>query len=201
MQLYCQLMEQLKWRIDSVLVTLLKIREEKHFVPTVAAAEFCLLQCRFSCELIALGCIAVHTDIPQTKRLQKMWNADLIMSAFEKLKPSYFPVPVRDVVNPDGMREIVDHVDGALTKEELLSKYNFFGGMLHAGTFSNMSKPRPPKVYDLAIVQDFVDQMIKLLNAHTYKLYEGRKLVRVIMRNVTDNKVWWNEFEAVGSLK
>jgi hypothetical protein len=192
--LYCQIMEQLKWRVDAVIQTLQLVRNNEHYLGNLPAAEFCLLQLRFCCELLALGCIAIHTDIPQTKRLQKMWNADAIIKAFEELKPEFFPAAIKDEMQ-NGMITHVP-VEGALTKSELLKMYNFFGGLLHAGTFKRYRNSEI-RSYDFQMLEDFVSQLMKLLNNHTYKLYDQNKLIRVIMHNVDDGKVWLNELEKV----
>lgn len=41
----------------------------------------------------------------------------------------------------------------------------------------------------------FVRALIRLLNDHTYLLHDQKKMVRVIMHNEKDGKVWLNELE------
>jgi hypothetical protein len=50
-------------------------------------AEFCYLQLRKICELIALGCLIAHGDVKlvHTAKLLNEWNADRIISVLEKL--------------------------------------------------------------------------------------------------------------------
>ncbi|HEV2498753.1 MAG TPA: hypothetical protein VGY31_04135 [Terriglobia bacterium] len=188
--LYCRLMEYIKWRIEAVLRTLTMVKAQQHYLDNRLAAEFCLLQLRVCCELLAIGCIAIHTDVPQTKVLQRMWNADAIMTRFEKLKPEFFPFPVRSEKGEDGtfvQHEVVD----ALTKSELTKMYNFFGSLLHTGTFELYAKPKV-RTYDFSLIEDFVSKLIRLLNDHTYQLHDGKTMVRIIMHNEKDGHVWIN---------
>jgi hypothetical protein len=188
--LYCQLMEYIKWRTDAVLRTISMVKTGQHYLDNRLAADFCLLQLRFCCELLAIGCIAIHTDVPQAKRLHKMWNADAIMSAFGKLKPKFFPSPVKSTKESEG-KYVHEDVAGALSKAELLKMYNFFGALLHTGTFELYAKPEV-RTYDFSIVEDFINKLIRLLNEHTYLLHDGETMVRVIMHNAADGRVWLN---------
>lgn len=189
--LYCRLMEQLKWRVETVLDTLKLFRAQRLHFGNVATADFCLLQLRFACELLALGCIAVHTDVPQTKRLQKMWNADLIFGAFEKLKPEFFPIAGTITREPDSSRRF-HRIEGALTKQEMTKMYNFFGNQLHAGTFEKYEHPKSHQ-YDFKIIDDFIEKLMKLLEAHAYQLYDQDRLITVWMRDSKTGRVTWRE--------
>ena len=188
-------MEYLKWRLDAVAQTMLMVKGGSHPLDSRLAAEFCLLQLRLCCELLAVGCVAIHTDVPQTRRLQEMWNADAAMNAFKKLKPQFFPTAVSEEVQANG---VINYglVRGALTKTELLKMYNFFGGLLHTGTLTNY-KNRKARADDFRILAEFVSKLIKLLNIHTYKLHDDATLIRVIMRNEKDGRVWLNELRKV----
>jgi hypothetical protein len=188
--LYCNLMEYIKWRVEAVHKTIHLVRTNKHYLDNRLAAEFCLLQLRMCCELLAIGCVAIHTDVPQTARLQKMWNADAIMKSFAALKPGFFPEAVNDEKQPDGVIQ-QRAVDGALTRDELLKAYNLFGGMLHTGTFDRYTKASV-KSYDFSILEEFLEKLSKLLSNHVYFLDQNKAMVRIIMHNVKDGHVWYN---------
>jgi hypothetical protein len=162
----------------------------------ICLAQFCLLQLRFCCELLALGCIAIHTDVPQTKKLQSKWNAGDIFNSFEHLKPEFFPEPIKEETRSDG---VIDQLplEGALTKSEMVKMYHFFGSQLHAGTFDGLQNPTS-RNYDFHMLEKFVSNLMKLLSNHTYKWYVQKKLIRVIMNNERDGKVWFNELDKVG---
>src|ERR1700731_861855 len=59
--------------------------------------DFCYLQIRMICELVAIGCLVAHGDIKQTgsKNLQEQWSAAKIMDALDKLHPHFYPRPVK----------------------------------------------------------------------------------------------------------
>jgi|ERR1700733_305309 len=183
-------METTKWRIDAITMAIDSVKTGVNYFQVPALAEFCLLQFRYCCELIAIGCIAIHKDVPQTRRFQKMWNAHEIMSAFEKIKPQFFPHPIRS--EETSKDKWIQHpVDGALTKDELIRMYNFFGGLLHTGTFEAFADPNK-KQHDFKMIEDFYDKLRKLLNEHIYYLYDGKTQVRVLMQDKVTGRVAWN---------
>jgi len=193
--LYCDLMEYIKWRIDEVSKTIALINRQEHYLSNRAAAEFCLLQLRMVCELLAMGCIAVHIDVPKATKLHGEWNAHEIMKKLERLKPEYFPAAITETGHDTPDDPFEHHPKtGAISQKELLKSYHFFGGQLHTGTFSRYLL-REAQSYDFSIIVAFVDKIVSLLNVHTYTLYGNKKLVRVIMRNQSDGRVWWNELE------
>jgi hypothetical protein len=64
-------------------------------LPGKAIQEFCVLEIRMVCELIALACVVAHgDDIADSNKLEKEWQAGRIVSALERLHPGFFPVPV-----------------------------------------------------------------------------------------------------------
>lgn len=188
--LYCHLMEYIKWRVDSIHVTLRLAKSKKHYLDNRLAAEYCMLQLRMCCELLAIGCIAIHTDVPQTTRLQKMWNADSIMKTFNTLKPEFFPQGIGDKLESDGVWQ-QQAAKGAMTKAEFLRSYNLFGSLLHSGSFS-VYKTASVKTYDFSMLEEFLRKFSKLLSTHVYFLNEEKAMFRVIMHNAKDGRVWYN---------
>lgn len=194
-KLYCDLMEYIKWRVEAVTKTLSLVRAGKYYLHNRVAAEFCILQLRMCCELLALGCLAIHTDVPQSASLQKQWNAEAIMKRLAHQKPKFFPQAVRDQRATDGVIEHVKVAD-ALSQEAFIKQYNQFGNWLHTGTLENYVHP-DQKVYDFALLEDFVKRLGQLLSAHTYLLNDERTMIRVVMHNVDDGRVWMNLLTAV----
>lgn len=110
------------------------------------------------------------------------------MKAVEALKPQFFPTAVRDEVQAD--KTIQQHpVDEALTREEFLKMYHLFGSMLHTGTLDRY-KSASPKTYDFSMLEEFITKLSKLLSNHTYLLNDNKTMIRVIMHNVKDGRVW-----------
>src|SRR6266850_2561007 len=89
MKLYVAILEETKVRIDCINTAL----NGRTTLPERSAVEFCYLQLRMLCELIAVGCLVVHGDIEGTKGLRKAWAADEIMKRLEKLHPDFYPHP------------------------------------------------------------------------------------------------------------
>ena len=75
--LYAGMMEEIKLRISSIEYATSGLL---HFHPVIIR-EFAYLQLRMICELIALGCLVAHGDVPATKSkmLSKVWQADEIL--------------------------------------------------------------------------------------------------------------------------
>ena len=197
--LYCDLMETIKLRTGVVSQTLQLHLNKQCYLPGFAAAEFCILQLRMECELLALGCVAVHTDVPQTRRIQKHWNADRIMSEFDSLKPEYFPQAETEVVDRERKTIKAEIKKGVIKLSEFLRMYHHLAEQLHAGDFLT-AKARNKKPYDFNELVKFQNDLINLLNCHTYSLYGGEKHVRVIMNNRLDGRVWWNEGDAMKTM-
>ncbi|MBX3703327.1 MAG: hypothetical protein KF822_06095 [Steroidobacteraceae bacterium] len=188
-------MEYIKWRSEAVEKTIALVRSKKHYLDNRTAAEFCLLQLRFCCELLAVGCVAIHTDIARGARLQSEWNAESIMKQFDTLKPAFFPTPVKSVQQPDGSFDQVS-ISGALTKAELLKMYGLFGRLLHTGSYKSYKKART-ETFDFSLLVNFLSKLKRLLNEHTYLLHEEDLMIRVIMHNEKDGRVLLQELRAV----
>src|SRR5689334_21938045 len=91
MNLYAGVMEEIKIRLSS-----LDIAFAGGFqIPGALVREYCFLQFRMVCELIALACLTAHGDIEATTKLRKEWEADKIIKQLEALHPSFYPWPVK----------------------------------------------------------------------------------------------------------
>jgi hypothetical protein len=93
------------------------------------------------CELIALGCLLIHGDIPatRTKKMQKAYAADWIIGRLEELHPSFYPLPGKQVL--DDERKVIEvrpNTRPHLTKAELLKLYAHCGSVLHRGTLKSI---------------------------------------------------------------
>lgn len=88
---YTSIMEEAKFRALSVNT----LTSSQIGLPVSLLREFCFLQLRMLCELIALGCLVAHGDIKETKSLalRKSYNAGNIVKGLEKLHPNFYPSP------------------------------------------------------------------------------------------------------------
>jgi hypothetical protein len=159
--LYASLMEEAKGRIEAIDHTL----QHKTGLADQLEREFCTLQIRMLCELIALGCLVAHGDI-RTGKLSKTHRAHHIIVGLERLHPQFYPRPVRQTDR--GVEEIPG---GYLTKEELVKLIGACGDTLHRGSAKNLLQPR-------ALPRDAVvawTQKIRtLLDIHWFTLSDGR---------------------------
>ena len=195
-QLYCDIMGQIKQRLQYVSTTITMAKARAHYMNNLAVTEFCFLQYRFICELIALGCIAIHTDIEQPKKLQKMWNAEEVMSTFKHLKPGYFPTKVTEKAQGDGTIAHTDVIDGVLNADTLIVLYNSCGRNLHVGTFKVLTESKKDSL-DFAKLEKIASDLQSLLSIHTFKLYDTDMLIKIEMNN-KDGLVEWMYALSIG---
>ena len=107
--------------------------------------EFCYLQFRMMCELIALGCLAAHGDLKGDKKrkLDGLWAADKIINELERLHADFYPVAIMKKRTPIGLH-IEDKIPQPLTKDELLRLYYKCGDQLHRGSTKKILSQKIP---------------------------------------------------------
>ena len=129
---YVGLMEEAKYRLFAMDTAL----EGRTGLPPGATREYCFLQLRMLCELIALGCLTAHGDL-QTGKLKKAYEADRIIRGLQRLHPKFYPIAA--IRTDKGPKLIHEH---GLTKEELVKLYWKCGNVLHRGSFEAHSSKR-----------------------------------------------------------
>ena len=129
---YVGLMEEAKYRLFAMDTAL----EGRTGLPPGATREYCFLQLRMLCELIALGCLTAHGDL-QTGKLKKAYEADRIIRGLQRLHPKCYPIAA--IRTDKGPKLIHEH---GLTKEELVKLYWKCGNVLHRGSFEAHSAKR-----------------------------------------------------------
>jgi hypothetical protein len=183
--LYCNLMFEIRMRTDLVQ----GILGGNYGLPKLAAYEMCHLQFRLICELIALGALAAHGDIPATQsgRLVKAYQADNILNGLEQLHSNFYPRPGKQVLDSNGkVKEVIPIVDGYLTKPNLLKLYRDCGELLHRGTMRTI---RDRTTSDFEKIQHTVSEITTLLNHHQIELINSNYELWVVMRASKDDKV------------
>jgi hypothetical protein len=139
LELYATLMDEAKVRINAVD----RAVNGRIHMPGPIVREFCYLQLRLLCELIALSCLVAHGDfsVSYSKRLRRQWSAEKIMDDLTRLNPDLYPHAARqtpltvpgkpgynfDVINPS-----------PLPKGELLKLYGQCHHRLHRGNVSKL---------------------------------------------------------------
>jgi hypothetical protein len=140
-KLYAALMEEVKIRISAIDAgTGGALRS---MLPPQIIREYCFLQIRLICELIALGCLVAHGDLERASKLQKEWAADKIMDELAKLHPDFFPITVSI---DQTSRKLFNVTAGVcpLDRKQLISLYHECGGFLHKGSLKNLLKQNSP---------------------------------------------------------
>ena len=117
-QRYLPLMHELAIRIDLVAHAC----DGKLNLTPPYAREYAYLQFRRMCELIALGCLQLHGDLPvaQTQSTKKVWNAEKIMKILHENHPHSFPQSVIREKTEKGWNIQVNSKPDALTREEFI---------------------------------------------------------------------------------
>lgn len=141
--LYANLLDEVKVRIDCVD----KAVHGRTSMPGPLVREFCYLQLRILCELIALSCLVAHGDIAAkySKRLGKEWSADKIIGELTKLHPNFYPQAMRQTIriSGGGWEEEAIH-PSPLPKTELLELYGKCHPYLHRGNVKKLLNSETP---------------------------------------------------------
>lgn len=178
-------MEELKRRRNVVADVL----ASKFALPQGIAVELCYLQLRMICELIALGCLAAHGDIPATRsgKMRKAYAPDAILNGLQKLHPQFYPEPGKQTISASGQpTEVVPIKSGYLTKHDLLSLWARCGDRLHRGSMKNVDRPF---VVDFNEIVEWDRKILTLLGHHQIQLQNPKHMLWIIMQAQSDGRV------------
>lgn len=158
-------MEEVKLRIESIDGV---CKAEIGPLRVQMAEEFCYLQLRMICEVIAIACLVMHGNLKPKAKLLRTHKADWIISELEKLHPDFYPEALEPFDDYIGDRpQWTTKKSGFLSKAELSSLWNrHCGKKLHRGSAENVLKRKadddfPSKVLDWRI------KIVRLLERHT----------------------------------
>ena len=179
--LYGALMEEVKVRLSS----LDSARAARIGIPGAILREFCFLQLRMLCELVALACLAAHGDIQGTTSLRKKYAADEIIKRLESLHPAFYPSPITLKGAGSETRLATPIESGFLTKDELLSLYGRCGGTLHRGTLKKLLSEQTQSRADFRDISAWKEQIAVLLGVPFIQLHGGERMI-CMLRNVDD---------------
>lgn len=162
--LYANLMEEVKLRLGSIDL----VSRGKTLLPYPLAKEYCWLQLRMICELIALACLIAHGDLREIKKsLSKEYAADKIISEMNKLHPEFFPKPIFIKTTKSDFHHLESVENNYLTKTDLQTLYARCGDKLHRGNvkkFLSAQKPGQPTNFDDVVI--WANKIVDLLNCH-----------------------------------
>ena len=183
LEIYANLMAEAKHRIAAI-----DTEARRSNTPVLFVREFCFLQLRMLCELIALGCLTAHGDVgsAQTRKLRKEWQAGKIISALVKLHPYFYPQAIKEEQSENGKRGLRATKVG-LTKNELLTLYAECGTNLHRGTVETIVSGKPLTQTGIADIIGWTQKIEDLLAMHMLALLGSTKGIVCILRNEDDN--------------
>jgi hypothetical protein len=183
MDAYRGILMEIKFRveaIDSVLNSEFPLRAR-------IAEEFCYLQLRMICELIAIGCLIIHGELSSRKAdLMKLYKADWIIKVLTGMHPKFFPNPLEQHDTTDDPPHWMYKECGFLTKYELIELYNKHAGdRLHRGSARNILKF--DRNIDFVNIQKWRDKIVGLLNRHTIISPDEENICYFIMNDGKGN--------------
>jgi hypothetical protein len=146
-------------------------------LPKVAIREYCFLQLRMLCELIALGCLTAHGDLV-TGKLKGTYQADVIIRRHQRLHPKFYPYAATDSETATELKEDV------FTKEELINLYRKCGDVLHRGTFQTLWSRDRYADADIEDIRTWKRKIEALLSYHTILMADGRTAALFRLRDI-----------------
>ncbi len=148
------------------------------------AFEYCYLQYRRICELLALGCLQLHGDlaVARSSAASKEWNAERIMGLLHRHHPHAFPQCVTTTKTPDGWSYVANSKPNALTLAEFKTLYSKCGYVLHRGTIRSIEAERPLETSDYDKLIAWSHKIVDLLNQHFVSRSDGHGLYFVSLK-------------------
>lgn len=148
------------------------------------AREYCYLQYRRICELIALGCLLLHGDLSnvQSQKTKKEWNAHNIMKILIRSHKHAFPQSV--IVESDGKLSnyLANSKPNALTLDDFNNLYAECGEVLHRGTIKSLEEGGAIKKEDYDKIIEWSHKICDLLNQHIIARSSGRSMYLITLR-------------------
>ena len=148
------------------------------------AREYCYLQFRRICELVALGCLQLHGDLPvaRSRAAKKEWNAERIMRLLQKNHPHSFPQSLTRTKTVGGWHLEANSKPDALTFTEFKALYSKCGEVLHRGTIRTIESEGPIDKSEYEAVLQWSRKLIDLLNEHVVARADGKGLYHTSLR-------------------
>lgn len=191
METYRNLMWEIKYRIEAIddaLAGKLHMRQR-------ILEEFCYLQLRMICEVLAIACLVIHGNLKPKADLFKSYKASWIISELGKLHSKFYPRPLApDEREADGTVKFVSKKDGFLTRDELEKLWErHTGTMLHRGTAKSIINKTERKL-DFKKIAEWRTKIVFLLERHTIVTADESQMFYVLMHEQGTGNVASNLF-------
>jgi hypothetical protein len=182
--LYANIMAEVKYRTDAIDAG----TGGKLPLSAPLIREFCYLQLRMICELIALGCLVAHGDIKaaKSKAMMKQWKAETIMNTLGELHPDFFPLAASQGALTGGVHSINITNPPVMTKADLLALYVRCGGVLHKGSLKKLMKEQMPLQVNFPEITAKAQKIHDLLAIHLVPMLGGDMTFICVLRNADD---------------
>lgn len=183
--LYANLMTEIKLRTDAFN----HCTTGRSGLASPFVKDFCYLQIRMMCELVALGCLVAHGEITK-KPMMEEWSAGRTMSALSDLHPHFYPQPVKQTPTkgPDGEKgHHLQVFDSPLPRKAFLTLYGRCGEMLHRGSVRNLLKGQFPTQYNFPEIAAKGQRILDLLSNHILVMKSGDAMFVCMLANAEDN--------------
>lgn len=147
------------------------------------AVEFCYLQIRKICELVAISVLVAHNEFAEfrTNAMLKEWNADALFARILAENGLAFPLPA--ILHPNkngpGFHHIEPNFDGPKA-QDLKSIYNGCGSHLHIGSLKSLLADSKKKL-DIDELREWNNALVTLLNQHLLFLPDIRSVMFITM--------------------
>lgn len=194
---YARFMEEIKWRLTEIDRRLVLVEGRERLPASIFEIEFCYLQLRFVCELIALASLLAHRSYGLSKELLEEWHADQIFFELERINEHCFPWPVRVTHGVNKQFHIADDPDRILTRSELKEIYGKCGNELHRGRLMHTLTGKQ-KVYDPNDLIVWLRSIAALVREHSILFPEEDRAILVNFFGGPNREVRVLELSATG---
>ena len=164
MQLYLGLMEEAKVRFYVIEMAI----AGKTGLPERGVREFCYLQLRMLCEVIALACLTANGNMKETreKDLMKGAYADRVIKRMGRLHPEFYPRPAIPTQTPEGAVHMLPITAPFLTSEDIIKLYGQCGDNLHRGSIKRLLETQNPVPVQYGDIIEWTNKIVRLLDVH-----------------------------------
>jgi hypothetical protein len=178
LKLYVGLMEEAKVRFYVIEMAV----SGRTGLPERGVREFCYLQLRMLCEVIALACLTANGNMSETHGdLRKATYADYVIKRLTNLHPEFYPRPASDSHTPDGGIQLIPITEPFLTKEDIKNLYSQCGNNLHRGSLKKLLGPQTSVPAQYGDIIEWTNKVTKLLDKHYITLSDKETTILCLL--------------------
>jgi hypothetical protein len=179
---YAQIMREIKDRIASAMAAQQAAGTAIGTPSSYFQCEYCYLQIRRCCELVALAVLVAHQEIEDygTNHFLEAWNAGELFKKLNRLSEQAFPQPVKEgPQNEEGYATLRLTTKIADNRDRIVKMYADCGDKMHAGSLKGLLK-HGSKKYDIDNLKKMLTFMVNLLKYHIVVLPDMTLMTRMM---------------------